>query len=197
MAFCVECGAKLTEGAVFCADCGTKVGVSSETAVETETAEVPAPAWEEAEPDSEASSSDQDEKWEEAESASEAPAPDQDEDWEPPNSKKSSAKKAKKKAPDISPSGQFFTLTKILNQSVPYGFFGGNNDALKNKASEIIHSTWKQGEQAGTITVDEIMTTLDKKLGLTGLGSKTDFLNQFRSKLINAVAKGYLPLVTI
>jgi hypothetical protein len=176
MAFCENCGTQLQEGNKFCPSCGLKTRTAAKTPAP---AEVSGPVREETK----------------LADVDEASASDPAENRVP--SSKQQTKKKSAKAPDISPGGQYLTITNILNQSVPYGFWGGSNDTLKKKASQIIHAIWKQGEQAGTVTVDEVLTALDQKLGLTGLGSKTEFLNKFRSSLIHAVAKGYLPLITI
>jgi hypothetical protein len=89
--------------------------------------------------------------------------------------------------PQISNKTQY-NLTNIVQKSIPYGFWGGSNDKLKNKVTEIIMKAYSQGDN----NVESLLQKVKQGIGMTGLGSRSDLYNRLRLNLNKAMSSGLI-----
>jgi hypothetical protein len=81
-------------------------------------------------------------------------------------------------------------LVSTIQKSVPYGFFGGNNDKLKNKVTEIILNEYRNGNKSA----EGLIQAVQKGIGRTGFGVQNDLFNTLRMNLNKAAAAGKIQL---
>lgn len=79
-----------------------------------------------------------------------------------------------------------YNLVNIVQQSVPYGFFGGSNDKLRNKVTEIVLNEYN----AGDISIESLIQKVKAGIGRPN----PDLFNSLRLNLNQAAAKGKVRL---
>ncbi|MDR0583856.1 MAG: hypothetical protein LBG57_05835 [Treponema sp.] len=137
------------------------------------------------------------------------------------------AKAAIEEAARHTPAAEYAALQKIAEKAVPYGFWGGINNKLIKQSAELLMEGWKKRKETISIDelmapmkeqleqpegLAKTRAGLLDKLGnekargiIGGLTrplahtktSNVEFLAEFRSKLVEAIGKGDITLVTL